>query len=204
MTLELYIATSCVFSAASLWLLLRNRELKSEALALSEQDERSKSFFKEESRKFDKLTADLRLEIKFKNERLEDWSKTEQLRTEELAKDKQILRERVVLRDGEVAKARKELLEEKEAKKKVLSQKKSGEVRLGHIAEKLAPFLEDFTYDPSNATFLGQPIDYIVFEDEEIVFVEIKSGNAKLSPKQKHIKELIENNCVSWKEIRID
>jgi predicted Holliday junction resolvase-like endonuclease len=199
MTLELYIATSCVFSAASLWLLLRNRELKSEALALSEQDERSKSFFKEESRKFDKLTADLRLEIKFKNERLEDWSKTEQLRTEELAKDKQILRERVVLRDGEVAKARKELLEEKEAKKKVLSQKKSGEVRLGHIAEKLAPFLEDFTYDPSNATFLGQPIDYIVFEDEEIVFVEIKSGNAKLSPKQKHIKELIENNCVSWK-----
>lgn len=204
MTPELYIVTSCVFSAASLWLLLRNRELKSETLALSEQDERSKSFFKEESRKFEKLTADLRLEIKFKNDRLEDWSKTERVRTEELAKDKQILRDRVDLRDKEVAEARKELIEEKEAKKKVLSQKKSGEVRLGHIAEKLAPFLEDFTYDPSNATFLGQPIDYIVFEDEEIVFVEIKSGNAKLSPKQKHIKELIENNCVSWKEIRID
>jgi predicted Holliday junction resolvase-like endonuclease len=96
------------------------------------------------------------------------------------------------------------LEEESKARKKILSQKKSGEVRLGHIAEKLAPFLEDFTYNPENATFLGQPIDYIVFEDDEIVFVEIKSGNAKLSAKQKHIKELIQNKLVSWKEVRID
>jgi predicted Holliday junction resolvase-like endonuclease len=96
------------------------------------------------------------------------------------------------------------LEEESKAKKKILSQKKSGEVRLGHIAEKLAPFLEDFTYNPENATFLGQPIDYIVFEDDEVVFVEIKSGNAQLSSKQRHIKKLVENNCVSWKTIRID
>ena len=96
------------------------------------------------------------------------------------------------------------LTEETEARKKILSQKKSGEVRLGHIAEKLAPFLEDFTYNPENAIFLGQPIDYVVFEDDEVVFAEIKSGKAQLSPKQRHIKKLIENNCVSWKTIRID
>jgi len=97
----------------------------------------------------------------------------------------------------------KKLTEETEARKKILSQKKSGEVRLGHIAEKLAPFLEDFTYNPENAIFLGQPIDYVVFEDDEVVFTEIKSGKAQLSPKQRHIKKLIENNCVSWKTIRI-
>jgi predicted Holliday junction resolvase-like endonuclease len=95
------------------------------------------------------------------------------------------------------------LEEESEARKKILSQKKSGEVRLGHIAEKLAPFLKDFIYSPENATFLGQPIDYIVFEDDEVVFVEIKSGNAQLSPKQRHIKKLVQNKCVSWKTMRI-
>ena len=79
------------------------------------------------------------------------------------------------------------LIEEAEARKKILSQKKSGEVRLGQIAEKLAPFLEDFTYNPENAIFLGQPIDYVVFEDDEVIFVEIKSGKSQLSSKQRHI-----------------
>tara|TARA_R110000824_G_scaffold339752_4_gene526277 strand:- start:303 stop:914 length:612 start_codon:yes stop_codon:yes gene_type:complete len=97
----------------------------------------------------------------------------------------------------------KRLEEESESRKKTLSQKKSSEVRLGHIAEKLAPFLDDFTFNPEDATFLGQPIDYIVFEEEVITFVEIKSGNSQLSPKQRHIRDLIKNNCVAWKEIRI-
>jgi len=88
-------------------------------------------------------------------------------------------------------------------KSKVLSQKKSSEVITGQIAEKIAPFLEHFKYNPQNATFLGQPIDYLVFEKDEIVFVEIKSGNARLSKKQKEIKDLIKNNKVNWKEIRI-
>lgn len=87
--------------------------------------------------------------------------------------------------------------------KSLLSQKKSSEVRLGHIAEKLAPFLDYFTFDPHDAVFLGQPIDYVVFEEDGIVFVEIKSGNSKLSAKQKNIKDLVKNKQISWKEIRI-
>lgn len=97
----------------------------------------------------------------------------------------------------------KKLEEETQSRKKTLSQKKSSEVRLGHIAEKLAPFLEDFPYEPETATFLGQPIDYIVFEEEEIVFIEIKSGNSQLSQKQRNIRDLVKNKCISWKEIRI-
>jgi predicted Holliday junction resolvase-like endonuclease len=100
-------------------------------------------------------------------------------------------------------KLRKNLANSLDKNKQILSQKKSSEVLTGHIAEKLAPFLDNFKYDPQKSTFLGQPIDYLVFEEDEIIFVEIKSGNARLSKKQKNIKKLIEDGKVSWTEIRI-
>tara|TARA_R110001592_G_scaffold321636_1_gene600232 strand:- start:13883 stop:14425 length:543 start_codon:yes stop_codon:yes gene_type:complete len=95
------------------------------------------------------------------------------------------------------------LKEETEQRKKVLSQKKSGEVRLGHIAETLAPFLDQFDFDPENCCFMGKPIDYISFGDDEITFIEVKSGNAQLSSKQRHIRDLVKGKMVSWKEVRI-
>ena len=96
-----------------------------------------------------------------------------------------------------------ELADSKLNYKSLLSQKKSSEVRLGHIAEKLAPFLDYFSFDPECAHFLGQPIDYVVFEDDLITFVEIKSGKSQLSSKQRHIRDLIKDKQVAWKEIRI-
>jgi len=86
---------------------------------------------------------------------------------------------------------------------KLLSQKKSSEVRLGHISEQIAPFLKGFSYDTRNTKFLGQPIDLICFEPDKVVFVEVKTGNSQLSSKQKHIKSLIKNNQVFWEEFRI-
>jgi predicted Holliday junction resolvase-like endonuclease len=97
----------------------------------------------------------------------------------------------------------KKLEEETLARKKVLSQKKSGEVRLGHIAETLAPFLDQFDFEPERCSFLGQPIDYISFGDDEITFIEVKSGNSQLSQKQRHIRDLVKAKLVSWKEVRI-
>tara|TARA_B100001093_G_scaffold519468_1_gene608628 strand:- start:4484 stop:5059 length:576 start_codon:yes stop_codon:yes gene_type:complete len=96
------------------------------------------------------------------------------------------------------------LTEEIEQRKKVLSQKKSGEVRLGNIAETLAPFLDQFKFDPENCIFLGRPIDYISFDDEQITFIEIKMGKSQLSSKQRHIRDLINDKQVYWKEIRIN
>ena len=86
---------------------------------------------------------------------------------------------------------------------KLLSQKKSSEVRLGQISEQLAPFLDGFTYDTKNTKFLGQPIDLIAFEQDKVVFIEVKTGGAQLSPKQRHIKDLIQNGQVFWEEFRI-
>ena len=87
--------------------------------------------------------------------------------------------------------------------RKLLSQKKKSEVVTGQIAEKLAPFTDHFPYNPQDAQFLGNPIDYVVFEKEEVVFVEVKSGNSRLTKKQRFIKNNIEEGRVSFKEIRI-
>ena len=95
------------------------------------------------------------------------------------------------------------LQQETETRKKVVSQKKSGEVRLGHIAETLAPFLDQFDFDPEHCTFLGKPIDYISFGDDEITFIEVKSGNSQLNKKQRFIRDQVKAKLVSWKEVRI-
>jgi len=86
---------------------------------------------------------------------------------------------------------------------KLLSQKKSSEILLGLTVEKLIPFLEVFKHDPRRAVFIGNPIDYIVFEDNQIVFVEIKSGHSSLTSKQRKIRNLVTNKQVSWETIRL-
>ena len=96
-----------------------------------------------------------------------------------------------------------ELKEESEARKKVLTQKKSSEVRIGNIAEKLAPFLDDFEFDPEKCIFLGQPIDYISFGEDEITFIEVKSGKSQLNSRQRQIRDLVKAKHISWKEFRI-
>lgn len=96
-------------------------------------------------------------------------------------------------------------LEESELKyTKLLSQKKSSEVRLGQISENLAPFLKEFKYNPKETHFIGMPIDYIIFEEDRIIFLEIKSGESTLSVKQKNIKKLILEGKVIWDEMRIN
>ena len=85
----------------------------------------------------------------------------------------------------------------------LLSQKKSSEVRLGQISEHLAPFTDSFKHDPKKAHFLGNPIDYVVFEDDKIVFVEVKSGESKLSTSQKNIKKLISDGKVEFEQVTI-
>ncbi len=86
---------------------------------------------------------------------------------------------------------------------------KSRAVLGGHFSEQLAPFLPDFKYLPTECRFVGKPIDLIVFKgmDEkdinEVVFVEVKSGKAKLSPVEKKLKETIKNKKVRWEEYRV-
>lgn len=83
-----------------------------------------------------------------------------------------------------------------------------GRVRGGHVAESLAPLMEDFPVEvgkPGTTTlFLGQPIDYVHFDpDEGVTFVEVKSGSADLSARQRRFRELVEAGKVRWKTYRV-
>lgn len=86
---------------------------------------------------------------------------------------------------------------------KVVNQKKSSEVRTGQIAEQLAPFISGFPYDPKKCHFLANPLDYVVFDDTGIHFVEVKSGESKLTEIQRRIKKDIEEKRVSFEIFRI-
>tara|TARA_X000001036_G_scaffold364353_1_gene348521 strand:- start:259 stop:849 length:591 start_codon:yes stop_codon:yes gene_type:complete len=126
------------------------------------------------------------------------------------SKEQDLIKERKLELDTKEQKLTKELLnleqqliEETETRKRVTSLKKSGEVRLGHIAETLAPFLDQFEFDPENCTFLGKPIDYISFGEDEITLIEVKSGNSQLNKKQRKIRDQVKAGLVSWKEVRI-
>lgn len=86
---------------------------------------------------------------------------------------------------------------------KLLGNKKSSEVNTGLVVEKLAPLLEGWHWNRQNARFIGMPIDYIIFEEEKIIFVEIKSVNSKLTSKQNKIKKIIEDGKIEFEIFRI-
>ena len=86
---------------------------------------------------------------------------------------------------------------------------KSRAVLGGQFSEQLAPYLPNFKYLPTECKFLGKPIDFLVFKGmdekkiDEVVFVEVKSENAKLNQHEKNLKETIEKKRVRWVEYRI-
>lgn len=88
--------------------------------------------------------------------------------------------------------------------KKILFDKKSISSRYGKMTEQFFPFLKNYPYNPENFRFLGTPIDGIQFENDKIVFIEFKTGQSKLSPKQENIKQLILKKRVIFEEHRLD
>ena len=87
----------------------------------------------------------------------------------------------------------------------------------GKIAEHMVPMVpEVFKHNPSDARFIGAPIDYLIFDgytavkdgesDEEItvILADIKTGNATLNRTERKIKEAVEKGRVKWETIQID
>ncbi len=96
----------------------------------------------------------------------------------------------------------KELAVLEEVHKELLFSHRSKTVKHGKSFEQLFPYMSSYPYDPQNFRFLGSPIDGISFENDELVFVEFKTGKSQLSAKQKKIRDLINSKKVKWKEIR--
>lgn len=87
---------------------------------------------------------------------------------------------------------------------KLLGQKKSSEVRTGKIAEQIAPFLEDYPLNPRTARFIGDPIDFVHFDEDKVTFVEVKSGKSQLSKKQRGIRDMIKDGKVEFIIYRVE
>lgn len=78
----------------------------------------------------------------------------------------------------------------------------------GKFTEQMAPYLPEFKYDPTEARFIGSPVDLIVFpglaegNPQEIVLVEVKSGKSgRLTPREQKVCELVEAGRVRWELI---
>lgn len=91
-----------------------------------------------------------------------------------------------------------------EAFEKLRFNKISGDVKLGQKTEHLLPFLEAFPYKNDEIKGLFQPIDLIVFRDDEVVFVEVKTGAAQLSEKERRIRDNIKAGRVRFEVHRLN
>lgn len=88
--------------------------------------------------------------------------------------------------------------------------KKSRAVLGGLAGEQVSPFLPGFPCNPADARFVGKPVDFVAFpgaadgdEIKEILLIEVKSGEASLSKRERQIKACAEAGRVRFVEYRI-
>lgn len=84
------------------------------------------------------------------------------------------------------------------------SKKGAVAVNVGKVVEKIAPSLEGFPASPGDCRSLFEPIDYVVFRGlalrgviEAVAFVDVKSGRAQTTPRQRDIRRVVESGKVS-------
>ncbi len=90
------------------------------------------------------------------------------------------------------------------------SVQQSRAVLKGKVAEQMAPMLERFPYAPSDARFLGDPVDYIIFDGYseagrplEVVLLEIKQGKGRLSQGQRRIARAVTAGRVRFETLHL-
>ena len=98
----------------------------------------------------------------------------------------------------------KEIREERKAIPR-RSEKTTRSVNIGFILERIAPSMKSFPFNHNDCRSLFEPIDYIIFEGlnkknsvSKILFTEIKTGDARLTKKEKEIRNLVEKKQVVW------
>jgi predicted Holliday junction resolvase-like endonuclease len=79
-------------------------------------------------------------------------------------------------------------------------------VNLGKIVEKIVPSFTTFGYAPGDCRALFEPVDYLIFSGltgrrkvDALYFVDVKSGGARLTNKQRSIKEVVDAGAVKFK-----
>lgn len=87
--------------------------------------------------------------------------------------------------------------------------KRSRAVLGGQMIEQVAPYLPGFPCNPSDARFIGKPVDFIAFSGlsekntvDEVILIEVKTGDSKLSGREKEIKNAVKNGRVRYVEYK--
>lgn len=81
-------------------------------------------------------------------------------------------------------------------------------VMAGQAFEHLAPYFPDFPFNPKDARFLGSPVDFVVFDGltagtlRGVRFVEVKTGAADLTARERQVRDAVEGGLVTWHELR--
>jgi len=99
----------------------------------------------------------------------------------------------------------------KDAEKRIKEKSVSASRRslVGKFIERFVPFLSNVKYAAADMHFMGSPIDYIVFDglrDDEIkkiIFLEVKTGESKLTKREKSLKDAVNKRKVKWEEVRV-
>ncbi len=82
-------------------------------------------------------------------------------------------------------------------------------VTAGKVLEQLVPYLPDFPFNPKDVRFLGSPVDLVVFDGlsdgavSRVVFVEVKTGDAELSTRERRVRDAVLAHQVEWHELRL-
>lgn len=86
---------------------------------------------------------------------------------------------------------------------------RSQAVTVGKVSEQLVPLLPGFSFNPKDVRFLGSPVDLVVFDGlndgtvRQVVFIEVKTGAAGLSPRERQVRDAILEKRVRWDELRL-
>lgn len=86
---------------------------------------------------------------------------------------------------------------------------RSQAITAGKVHEQLIPYLPLFPYNPKDVRFLGSPVDLVVFDGlaagcvQRIVFLEVKTGSAGLTPRERSVRDAVQNYEVEWAELRV-
>lgn len=88
--------------------------------------------------------------------------------------------------------------------------KRSRAVIGGQVVEQVAPFLPNFPCSPSDARFIGKPVDFVAFPGlskndtvKEVLLIEVKTGKSALNNREKEIKKAVNEGRVRYIEYRL-
>jgi len=83
-------------------------------------------------------------------------------------------------------------------------------VTAGKVHEQLVPYLPEFGFNPKDARFLGSPVDLVIFDGlaagnvRRVVFLEVKTGGAPLTTRERQVRDAIDAREVVWAELRLN